>query len=77
MMNPTLKIMRPPQEKGFMRNGFFAWPATLFKCPGVEGEGCGVEFESYTGTVQRCHVCREKHYKLYQKEFGKTRRAKK
>jgi hypothetical protein len=61
-VNPTQKIIRSSLPKGFMRNGFFAWPATLYKCP-----DCGVEFENYSGMVERCQMCRAEHKSEYQK----------
>ena len=81
----AVKVYRDPLESGFMRSGFFAWPATRFKCPGYvrydrkTGAGhqvdCGVEFESYTGTVQRCQSCRKAHRKEWFWKDGKARRA--
>lgn len=90
-MNTTQKVMRNPLPTGFMRGGWsclsktanavvpFSWPATRFVCPGYTARGveheCGVIFDSYTGTTQRCQKCRPLHKREYQRLNKKKRRA--
>jgi len=75
-MTARTKIYRNPVGQGFMRNGFFAWPADRLVCPGYTREGvtvkCGITFESYSGTTIRCRACRKKHYTEYQRKFAAT-----
>lgn len=61
--------MREPLPTGFMRNGFFAWPARLIKCA-----DCQAEFETYSGTTERCQYCRPKHRKKWRTKFDKERK---
>lgn len=64
MEHNTVKLS-DPLERGFMRSGFFAWPARGKKC--VQ---CGAVFNAYTGNVLRCFQCRP----VYRKQWRKNRR---
>lgn len=64
-----LTVREEPIQPGFMRNGFFAWPARLAEC-----FDCKVHFRTTTH-ADRCQICRPKHKKKWRKEYDRKRRA--
>lgn len=79
-MPTRTKVMRDPVPTGYLTYGRVTWTVTKFVCPGYVLRGvkieCGTVFESTTGSVERCQVCRKLHNREWHR-LNRARQAKK